>query len=181
MNRLQVLSQALSGTVPDQKISEVLFYLQQLKNNSSNPIGAMLVLSQFAVIHETVTQETSDLLINDISKDITLDNKSGIEASMLGIKAICGTLNYNYALENSPRLLKHILGKILSSSGLKEGEILTLILMEKSIRMQCRDKINEIIQKVCPMITSDRLSQQKRIYAIYLLGSDFTLIFSGTD
>lgn len=90
MNRLLVLSQALSGNVPDRNASEVVFHLQDLKNNSSNPVGSILVLSQFAAIHEIVSQEISDLLINEVSKDITLENKSIIEACMIGLKVICG-------------------------------------------------------------------------------------------
>jgi hypothetical protein len=92
MNRLQVLSQALSGIVPDRSISETVFYLQDLKNNSVSQIGAILVLALFAATHESVTQEISDLLINEVSKDITLDSKSLIEASMMGLKVICGIL-----------------------------------------------------------------------------------------
>lgn len=90
MNRLQVLSQAMAGNIHDRNTSEVVYYLQDMKNNSSSPIGAILVLSHFSAIHESASQEISDLLINEVSKDITSENSLIVEACMIGLKAICG-------------------------------------------------------------------------------------------
>lgn len=62
------------------------------------------------------------------------------------------------------------MGKILSSPAIKEGDLLSLILLGDSIREHCSDKIAEIIHKICPMINSDRFTYQKRLYALFLSG-----------
>lgn len=90
MKRIYVLSQSMAGMVTDRNISEVLYYLQDMKSNSSNPVGAIMVLSHFAAIHEHSSQEIFDLLINEVSKDISLDNSLVMEACMSGLKVICG-------------------------------------------------------------------------------------------
>lgn len=70
------------------------------------------------------------------------------------------------------------LNKVLASPTVKEGEILTLLLLSQSIRENCSDQVREIIQKICPMINSDRISHQKRLYLLYLSGMMYILIFS---
>jgi hypothetical protein len=82
----------MAGIVPDRNAAEVLFYLQDMKNNSANQLGAILVMSQFAVIHEGTSAEISDLLINEVGRDLNSENIILIEACIAGLKKISGTL-----------------------------------------------------------------------------------------
>ena len=82
----------MAGIVPDRNIAEVLFYLQDMKNSSANQLGAILVMSQFAAIHEGTSVEILDLLINEVGRDLNSENICLIEACIAGLKTISGTL-----------------------------------------------------------------------------------------
>ena len=92
MGRFQALAQNIGGTIADRNISEVIFYLQDMKNNFTNQLGAIFVMSQLVVVHESVSTEIVEVLINDVAQDIMPENQSIIEASMICLKNISGKI-----------------------------------------------------------------------------------------
>ena len=161
MKRFKILSQAMTGPVPDEHTSEVIFYLQEIQKSDMNKANAILVLSQFCCVHEATFNDIVDYFVNTLSQDIGPENSQMIEACILGLRNIS---------QNSPASFKQIVNKVILPSDVNEGDLILLLSLQDMIKEGYNSKITDLITKYTAVLSSPRHAAKKRLLAIYLTG-----------
>lgn len=163
LDMIKTIAHSVAGGVRDQSAPQVLYFLQELQQHKFLQGAVMLVLSEFAVMHESIRMEVVSIIISALEQDLNNRTALLLEGSILGLSNI---------LESSPDLLDSILGKMLELHPLGEGIILALQYFGdklKEIPILC----HQITAKLVPMINSPRVSPSLRLNALYLAGSSF--------
>ncbi|KAI8822501.1 armadillo-type protein [Fimicolochytrium jonesii] len=170
MARIKELSRGIAGPVPAGSIGEVTYHLAQLQKHPRMQAHTLLVLSEFSCVHESTLNETIELFVNQLSRDITSENTAVIEACMLGLRNVA---------EFSPAAFKQILAKISSVPVVSEGDLIAMFYMTDLIQDVCAQRAPELLRKYIPIITSQRHPMRKRLYAVYLTVE--LALFAGQD
>ncbi|TPX59062.1 hypothetical protein PhCBS80983_g02729 [Powellomyces hirtus] len=159
MARFKELAKAIAGSVPPANISEVLYHLQQLQLHPQMQAHSLLVISEFCCFHESTLADTIDMFVNQLSREITPENSPVVEACMLGLRNIS---------QYSPGAFKQTLAKVSGAPIVSEGDLIAMFYLTDLIQEVCPAKAPELLRKYLPIITSQRQTMHKRLYAVYL-------------
>ncbi|KAI9207546.1 armadillo-type protein [Polychytrium aggregatum] len=173
MSRIKALATAITGQVSTD--NQVIYYLQELQRKSQNVKGVpLLVLSEFCCQHDSKTNEISDILVGHLCQEITIDNRMIVEASMLGLRNISGKITaialmvHSHCLQFSPAAFKLVLAKLAAPPLPNEGDIIALLYLVDLIAEISANKAPDLLKRYIPIITSQRHTTKKRLFAIYL-------------
>ncbi|KAJ3208349.1 hypothetical protein HDU82_002587 [Entophlyctis luteolus] len=161
MIRFKEIAKDYTTLLPDINISQVIFQLLQMQ--SCRQLGAyvLLVISEFCCSYESILTETMDILLANLSYDMTPEKTDIVQAAVLGLKNIS---------DLSPSAFKQMLSKVISVPTPNDGELFNLFCRTDSIRDFAANKAPELLKKYAPIITSHRFSLFKKLYSIYLTG-----------
>ncbi|KAJ3090469.1 hypothetical protein HK102_003650 [Quaeritorhiza haematococci] len=159
MSRIKFLAKKITGVIPEHWMNETIYFLQDLQKSSHMQGPAILVLSEFCCFHESTLDETTEILVNNLSQEFNSENTTIIEASMVGLRNIS---------EYSPNAFKLILNKIMNLAFTNEGDLMALFYLSDSIKEVCPTRAPDIIRKYISIVSSQRNTIKKRLYAIYL-------------
>ena len=85
-------------------------------------------------------------------------------------------------IENSPAAFKQILGRLLSSSAVtNEGDIVALLYLMDLIIEKAPAKALDVLHRFGPVVTNSRHSNRKRIWAIYLCGTQLLTVLHSSS
>ncbi|KAJ3338804.1 hypothetical protein HDU93_009026 [Gonapodya sp. JEL0774] len=159
MQRMKTLIRSVGGVVPQVRVQEVLYFLQDLQKNYSMQGPAVLVLSEFCCQHESVQTGIIEMFATHLSADISPGNTTFIEACLVALRNVS---------EYSPGLFKQIVVRLTSATVPSEGEIVALFYTFDILREVYPIKAKEIATRCNHVVVSGRYSQRKRRYAVYL-------------
>ncbi|KAI9005894.1 armadillo-type protein [Gaertneriomyces semiglobifer] len=159
MSRIKDLAKVVAGPVPGNGVSEAMYYLQDLQRSPLLQSASILVMSEFACIHDSTMQDVIDILSHHLNQDVSSESAPLVEACMLGLRNIS---------EFSPAAFKQILAKLISPPAPSEGDLMALFYLCDLIQDICPNKAVELLRKYIPVITSQRHAIKKRVLAVYL-------------
>ncbi|KAJ3352902.1 hypothetical protein HDU83_007559 [Entophlyctis luteolus] len=173
MIRFKEIAKDYTTLLPDINISQVIFQLLQMQ--SCRQLGAyvLLVISEFCCSYESILTETMDILLANLSYDMTPEKTDIVQAAVLGLKNISGVFFkvlfvLTVRIDLSPSAFKQMLSKVISVPTPNDGELFNLFCRTDSIRDFAANKAPELLKKYAPIITSHRFSLFKKLYSIYL-------------
>ncbi|KAI9141859.1 hypothetical protein BKA69DRAFT_1071625 [Paraphysoderma sedebokerense] len=156
--KLKTLVRDMTTKVPEQYISEVLYYLQEFLSIKSIAPFAVLVLSEFACAHDGVLASIQDVWLAPLKGDLKGSNRVMTNSCLLALHNVSETL---------PDSFRNILSKI-STAIPTDSSIFALISLCDFIKAHAAHKLPDLMKKHLLMMSSPRYATSTRVWAAQL-------------
>jgi hypothetical protein len=159
MSRIRELVQTMAGPLPISAQHLVKYHFQMFVDSTLHSPAAMLLLSEFGCLHDDSFNDTTQVLLTNLTLDLDAFTWPIIEASILGIGNV---------LLNSRPMLKQIIEELTLNSGLSEGELSALVYLFEKLNNLSSAAITDLMERAKTIVTNSRHTVDKRLLAARL-------------
>ena len=88
MARVKSISGSICGPVPANKVSEVVYYLQEFHKSALLDSLANVVVAEFCCRHESGIPMMLDIFMSNVCQDVNVNNLRVVESSIIALEAL---------------------------------------------------------------------------------------------